>query len=204
MIRMAKGSRALRALVLTLGLGLAAASVLASSKLKEGDVDVIADWIGGVYDTAPVAGARAGDGHVLIIERVSSPMISWHVFYAEESDADGTVIAQQLLSFELAGDKKSIVERSFSFKEPRRWQDALQHPDVFKSIIADDITVASGCEIFWFRDKQGFAGRTTPHACRLRSRATGVSMEVDIVTHLTAAEFLYGERMFNKRAAGMR
>jgi len=203
MIGTATGTRALRALILTLGLGLAAASVFAASKLKEGDVDLISDWIAGVYDTAPVAGGTVGDGHVLIIERVSSPMISWHVFYAEERNADGAVIAQQLLSVELAGDKKSIVERSYSFKEPRRWQDGLQRPDIFKAIIADDITVASGCEIFWFRDKQGFAGRTIPHACRLRSRATGVSMEIDIVTHLTAAEFLYGERMFSKRAAGM-
>ena len=202
MNRRAKSVRAPGFAILTLGLALAAAAALAAAKMKPADVELIADWIGGVYDTAPAAGAAAGDGHVLSIERVSSPMISWHVFYAEERDADGTLIAQQLLSFDLARDKKSIVEASYSFKEPERWRNGLERPDIFKSIIADDLVIARGCEIYWFRDKQGFLGRSVPHACRLRSRESGLSMQIELVTHLTPAQFVYGERTFNKRAAG--
>jgi hypothetical protein len=183
------------------GFALAATGALAA-KLKEGELDLIANWFAGVYDTAPANGA-AGDGHVLIIARVSSPMISWHVFYAEERDSSGAVIAQQFLSFELAGDKKSIVETSFSFKEPRRWQGALERPDIFKSMISDDLLPASGCEIFWVRSTAGYVGHTNAGACRLRSRTTGISMQVDIVTRLTSAEYVHGERTFLKRAVGM-
>jgi CpeT/CpcT family (DUF1001) len=185
-----------------LALALAAAIASGGAKMKDSDVELIAQWFAGTYDTAPLAGASESDGHVLVIERVSSPMISWHVFYAEERNVLGIVIAQQLLSLELANDKKSIVERSFRFKEPQRWHGGLERPDIFKSIIADDLTVASGCEIFWFRDKKGFAGKTTPHSCRLRSVATGDSVEVDIKARLTPAEFVYGERTFRKRAVG--
>lgn len=184
------------------GLALAAASALAA-KYKEGELDQIANWFAGVYDEAPAKGAAAGDGHVLIIERVSSPMISWHVFYGEERDSSGAVIAQQFLSFELAGDKKSIVETSFAFKEPRRWQGALERPDIFKAMIADDLLPASGCEIFWVRSTAGYVGHTNAGACRLRSRVTGISMQVDIVTRLTSAEYIHGERTFHKRAVGM-
>ena len=198
MKRTAAGGRAICLLALALAVSLASVA----GKMKDGDVELIAQWLAGTYDTAPLAGARESDGHVLIIERVSSPMISWHVLYAEERNPFGIVIAQQLLSLELANDKKSIVERSFRFKDLKRWQDGLERPDIFKSIIADDLMVASGCEIFWFHDKQGFAGKSTPHACRLRSVATGDSVEVDIKARLTPAEFVYGERTFRKRAVG--
>ena len=198
MTGMASGARA----IWICALALAAAALLAAPRMKESDLELLANWFGGVYDAAPVAGTTASDAHVLIIERVSSPMIGWHVFYVEERDAEGLVLAQQLQSFELAKDKKSIVERSFSFKESRRWQGGLQRPDIFKSMLADDLTVASGCEIFWIRDKQGFLGRTSAHACRLRVRATGASMQIDLATRLNAAEYVHGDRRFSKRAAG--
>jgi hypothetical protein len=192
---------------------LVATSALAATKMKPADLELIANWFGGVYDSVPAAGAATGpttgpsigpsigDSHVLTIERVSSPMISWHVFYAEERDADGIRIAQQLLSLEIAQDKKSIVERSFAFKEPRRWQDGLERPDIFKAIILDDLIVASGCEIFWFRDKDGFVGHTTPHQCRLRALATATTMQVDVSAKLTPGELVYGDRTFRKRAS---
>jgi hypothetical protein len=190
---------AVRAL-LSLALAATATAAFAASRLKDGDLDLVAGWLAGVYDSAPAPGETASDAHVLVIERVSSPMISWHVFYVEERDATGNVIAQQFLSLELARDKKSIVESSFAFKEPRRWQGALERPDVFKSMIPDDLSPASGCEIFWVRGKSAYEGHTNPGACRLRSRATGISMQVNIVTRLTPAEYVHGERTFHKRA----
>jgi hypothetical protein len=59
MNRRVGGARAAAVSILTLGLALAAASALAAAKLKPADVELIAEWIGGVYDTAPVAGAAA-------------------------------------------------------------------------------------------------------------------------------------------------
>ena len=180
-----------------------AAAALAGSKLKDGDVDLISEWFAGVYDTAPAAEGKPSDGHVLVVERVSSPMISWHVFYVEERNALNIPIAMQLVAFDLPKDKKSIVARGFSFKEPRRWETGLEHPDIFKSIISDDLIPASGCEIYWTRARDGYSGKTASGACRLRSRVTGFSMDVNIVAKLTHSVYVYGERTFQKRATGL-
>lgn len=182
---------------------LLATGAIAASKLKDGDVEVLSGWFVGVYDTAPAKEGVPSDGHVLAVERVSSPMLGWNVFYVEERNALNIQIAQQLVVFELARDKKSIVARSYSFKEPQRWENGLERPDIFKSIISDDVMAAGGCEIFWFRQKTTYAGRTQPGQCRLRSRTTGLSMNVDIVTKLTPSEYSYGDRVFHKRAAGL-
>jgi CpeT/CpcT family (DUF1001) len=196
--------RSTTAAILGLCLALAGTTVLAKNpKLKDGDVELLADWLAGIYDSAPQADGTAGDGHLLVVERVSSPMISWHVFYVEERDAGGTVVAEQLVSLELASDKRSIVQQSFSFKDPQRWRGGLERPDIFKSIGADDLLMASGCEVFWLRDATGYAGQSQAGQCRLRSRATGFSMQVDIKTKISAAEYTYGQRRFSKRAAGV-
>ena len=104
---------------------------------------------------------------------------------------------------DLARDKKSIVARSFSFKEPQRWENGLQRPDIFKSIIADDVLTASGCEIYWFKERSGYTGKSQPGQCRLRSRETGLSMNVDIAAKLTPSQYTYGDRIFHKRAVGL-
>ena len=196
-------TRTTRRAAAAFGIACTAAVALAASKLKDGDVDLISEWFAGVYDTAPAAEGRPSDGHVLVVERVSSPMISWHVFYVEERNALNIPIARQLIAFDLPKDKKSVVARGFSFKDPRRWEGALEHPDIFKSIISDDLVPATGCEIFWTRAKDGYSGKTASGACRLRSRDTGLSMDVNIVAKLTSSVYVYGDRTFHKRAAGL-
>lgn len=196
--------RTTTAVILGICLAVAGTATLAKNpRLKDGDVELLADWFAGIYDSVALADRTAGDGHMLIVERVSSPMISWHVFYVEERDAEGKVVAEQLVSLELASDKRSIVQQSFSFKDPQRWHGGLERPDIFKSIITDDLLMANGCEVFWLRDAAGYAGHSQAGLCRLRSRATGLSMQVDIVTKISAAEYWYGQRRFSKRAAGV-
>jgi hypothetical protein len=189
----------LRRYLMQVGLALVAVAALSAARLKDADLEMICDWFEGVYDVANTAGGIGALGHSLRVERVSSPMIGWHVFYAEERDANGNLIAQEFLSFELAPNKKSIVETSYSFREPLRWENGLDRPDIFKSIISDDLAPANGCEIFWSRDAKGFTGKSTPHACRLRSRSSGDAMQIDLSARLTPAEFTYGDRAFSKR-----
>ncbi len=196
-------TRTTRWSVAVFGIAFTAAAALAASKLKDGDVELISEWFAGVYDTAAPAEGKESDGHVLVVERVSSPMIGWHVFYVEERNVLNIPIAMQLIAFDLPKDKKSVVARGFSFKEPRRWEAALEHPDIFKSIISDDLIPASGCEIFWTRRKDGYTGKTASGSCRLRSRVTGLSMDVNIVTRLTPSVYVYGDRTFHKRATGL-
>jgi hypothetical protein len=187
---------------------LAAASMLTAARMKDADLEQISDWFAGVYEvTTPVAdasnpGTALGERHALVIERVSSPMVGWHVFYAEEHDAGGALVTQELMSFDIAKDKKSIVESSYSFKEPRRWENGLERADIFKSIISEDLIPASGCEIFWIREGHAFVGRSPPQSCRLRARASGEAFQVDLTARLTPSEFVYGDRTFRKRVAG--
>lgn len=183
---------------------LVAVIALSAAKLKDADLETICNWFGGAYDIATTSGGIGELGHVLTVERVSSPMIGWHVFYAEERDANGRLIAQEFLSFELAPKKKSIVQTSYSLREPLRWENGLERIDIFKSMIGDDLDPAYGCEIFWSRDAKGFTGRSTPHACRLRARSSGDALQIDLSARLTPGEFMYGDRVFRKRATGAR
>jgi hypothetical protein len=196
-------TRSIRWSAAAFGIVFMAAVALATTKLKDGDVDLISEWFSGTYDTGAPADGSPADGHVLMVERVSSPMISWHVFYVEERNALKQAIAVQLIAFDLPKDKKSIVARSFSFKDPRRWETGLEQPDIFKQIISDDLIPATGCEIYWLRAKDGYVGKSAAGTCRLRSRATGLSMNVSIVAKLTPSVYTYGDRTFHKRAAGL-
>ncbi len=192
-------SATFRRSLMHVGFALAAVAALSAARLKDADLELICDWFEGVYDVATMAGGSGDPGHSLRVERVSSPMIGWHVFYAEERDANGGLIAQEFLSFQLASNKKAIIATRYSFREPLRWEDGLERPDIFKSIIGDDLALANGCEILWTRDAQGFIGKSTPHLCRLRSRASGDALQINLASHLTPGEFNYGNRVFRKR-----
>jgi hypothetical protein len=186
-----------RACAATLAIGL-----LAAAKMKDADLELLTDWFGGVYDVAgPAAGANAAAGrNELLVLRVSAPMVGWHVFYVEEHSADGALVSQQLMSFDIAEDKKSIIQIAFSFKEPRRWESGQLSPDIFKAVIVDDLVPANGCEIYWFHEGPAFAGNGGPYACRLRPRASGEAPQIDFRTRLTPVQFVFGSRVFNRRS----
>jgi len=175
---------------------LAVFSLLAAAKMKEADLELLTDMFGGVYDSvAPASGSTAAAGGELQVLRVSSPMVGWHVFYVEERAGDGTLVAQRLHSFEIAADRKSIIELAFAFKEPRRWEGGAQRADIFKALIPDDLIPVAGCEVYWVRSARGFAGHGGPRFCRLRASAGGSPDDM----RLTATELAYGERIFRRR-----
>jgi hypothetical protein len=191
---MSENRRALRVLLRT-GAVLAAFGLLVAARMKDGDLELIADLYGGVYDViAPASGPGAAGGELEVL-RVSSPMVGWHVFYVEEHASDGALLAQRLHSFELAADRKSIIELVFGLKEPRRWEGGAGRADIFKAMIPDDLIPIAGCEVYWVRAPRGFAGHGGPRFCRLRAGADGSPDTM----RLTAAELAYGSRVYRRR-----
>jgi len=113
------------------------------------------------------------------------------------------VVAEQLVSLELASDKRRIVQQSFSFKDPQRWHGGLERPDIFKSITP---TTADGDRLRGLLAARGdglWPGTRRPDSAGCARGATGLSMQVDIVTKISPAEYGTASAAFSKRAAGV-
>lgn len=107
----------------------------------------------------------AHDAVALVITRVYTPRLGHNVYYAQESAADDPlrVFSQKMYSFEL-DEKRGTVETLYQFKEPLRWRDGQQNPDVFTGLVIDDVE-AEGCRLLWKKTDDGYVGDNDPKVC---------------------------------------
>jgi hypothetical protein len=73
-------------------------------------------------------------------------------------------------------DKLRIVQHSFLFKEPRRWTEAGNNPEVLESMLPQDLKALPGCDLIWHKDEMGFVTEGTLTGCRPGSEASGLWM----------------------------
>lgn len=163
---MAEPSRALAALAAAAGLMGATALLSACSdqeKLREDELTQLLLWLPGSYDGTDQTGV--GARVALVITRVHTPRLGHHVLYAQEMAADDPrrVLTQKLYSFEVA-DKRGIVETLYQFVDPLRWRDGQQNPEVFTSVVTDDVR-AEGCQLLWKKTPAGFVASHDPRMC---------------------------------------
>jgi hypothetical protein len=111
------------------------------------------------------ARAAAHEKIALVIKHVYTPRLGHHVFYAQEMAADDSrrVLSQKIYSFEL-DDKRGIVETVFELVEPLRWRDGYLHPELFTSVVNEDVQ-AEGCQLLWKKTPDGFVARHDPKVC---------------------------------------
>jgi hypothetical protein len=81
--------------------------------------------------------------------------------------------------------------RPYDFKEPQRWASGHDRPDIFKSVVPDDLSSASGCELKWDFVDDNFTGHSSAANCRGAGGGTEVSIE------LTATELKLAQRSFD-------
>ncbi len=157
-----------------LALLLAAGGCADQGKQREAELTDLLSWLQGSYDNrAQVESEARQSGHApheriaLLIIPVYVPRLGKHVLYAQESAADDPrrVMSERLFSFDI-DEKRGIVGLVFDFVEPRRWRDGQNNPEIFTSVVTQDVS-PSGCELLWHRAGQQFVGNVDPQRCRV-------------------------------------
>lgn len=161
-----------------------------TSDLRKAELDELTSWLPGTYDSGNVE---------IAFVPIYAPFLSENVFFAEESLAQGggRVVSQRVLAFEVID--KQIVQASYVLADPARWRAGLQHPDLFKSLMEQDLKVQSGCEMLWVKDEGKFVGANDRKQCRT-SRSTGGLAYLDARAELTPDDFARADRYYD--AAG--
>ncbi|MBV8783113.1 MAG: hypothetical protein JOZ67_02890 [Gammaproteobacteria bacterium] len=143
-------------------------------KQREAELTDLLSWLQGSYDNRAQADADAQKaGHApreriaLLVMPVYVPRVGKHVLYAQESAADDPrrVMSERLFSFDI-DEKRGIVGLVFDFVEPRRWRDGQNNPEIFTSVVTQDVS-PSGCELLWHRAGQQFIANVDPKRCRV-------------------------------------
>jgi len=114
-----------------------------------------------------------GDAARVPVQRVILPIragfIGDVVFHVQESvygDAR-RILTQQLWLLEALPGSALWVTSPIVFNEPLRWRDGARSPEVFRSILPQDVKALAGCEVAWRKVTGGFDGATDPARCRL-------------------------------------
>jgi hypothetical protein len=194
-----------RAAALTALLALCAGCGANQKALREDELSRIAEWLPGTYDNRAQVDEDLARNAVeihepirLVIVPVSAPIIGEQIYYAESSDAMNTrrVTDQRLYSFEKTSDEKAIAHTIYRFKEPDRWIGGTQREDIFKSLVRDDLSAQSGCELKWELVEDQFVGQSSRTSCKSAPQA-GLSRKVEIRYELGADTLALSERGFD-------
>ncbi len=144
--------------------------------------------------------ADAGDASRVAVQRVVLPVragfIGDTVFYVQESVPGDArrVLSQQLWLLEALPGSTLLVTSPIAFNEPLRWRDGARSPELFRSILPQDVKAVVGCEIAWRKVAAGFDGATDPARCRLS--VDGVLVHVEQHYQLRVDGLMLEERRF--------
>ncbi|HZO22246.1 MAG TPA: chromophore lyase CpcT/CpeT [Steroidobacteraceae bacterium] len=169
----------------------------------EEELQELLQWFPGHYDNNAQyqADVRQNvqpphDALAVDIVPIDAPMIGDHVFYLQESAADDPrrVTAQRIIVFGVV--KKDIVETIWSLAEPRRWRDGQRNPDLFKSLMTQDVHSSKGCSLRWHRSEGKFVGADEPKTCHGASGGTGLA-HIEYRAELGPEEYALAELAFD-------
>jgi hypothetical protein len=145
---------------------------------RQGELAELGRLLPGVYDNLEQVRV-GGSGATLpalrfAIVPIYAPLVGKNIFYLQEMAADDPrrVTAQRVLSLEVT-PKGELLQGVFALTEPNRWRDGHERPDLFKSLLPNDLRLAEGCDVTWKRSGKGFEGANTAATCRVSRRATG-------------------------------
>ncbi len=137
------------------------------------------------------------DALALDIVPIEAPMIGENVFYVQESAADDPhrVTGQKIMMFGVV--KKEIVQTDFALGEPHRWRDGQLNPDLFKSLMTQDVHSTKGCSLKWKRADARFVGANEPKTCHGRVAVGGMA-QIEARAELDPVEYATAELAYDK------
>lgn len=191
------------ATVLLLAAALSAAACTSEQKLRQAELAQLAALLPGTYDDRDAIGADADRLALqIMIVPIYAPALAQHVFYSHETALDDPlrVTGQRLRAFDASKDGR-IIERVYSLIEPARWRAGAETPDLFKSLMAADVRVASGCDLAWRKEGERFVGANDRRTCRVAARTTGGMLFLESRAEVSASELAAEERAYDANGA---
>ncbi len=148
---------------------------------REAEFDKLVKALPGQYDNRAQAGSDSSGEHAavaLLIQPVNALTVGKIVMFVRETAANDPrrVLAQHIWTFEL-DKKKHLVQTIYLFKEPQRWLHAVDDPYVMQSVLPDDLSVLSGCNLTWSKSDFGFQASTKAAECKGSAGAEGLLIE---------------------------
>jgi hypothetical protein len=202
------GAACLAALAaLALGaLGLEGCASMKQSRAEDAQFTALQKLLPGRYDNASQvsADARAGaaGAHAaieLVIVRADADLIGKAVFYVRQSAANDPqrVLSQRIWVLGRAQEVRTKVshveQRIYLFKEPQRWLDVGDAPELLQALMPEDLRQLSGCELLWSKvgaDKAGsdkvasdYEAHRKADSCHPASRSEGLLIEQRFELH---------------------
>jgi hypothetical protein len=134
-------------------------------KLRKQDLERLRSWYPGTYSNVSQVEADMANGVadvrepvVIVIVPVAALATGDTVFYVQQSDAMNPqrLLSQRLHRFEKGPKDVNIVQTILTLKQPERWVNGAQQPDIFKSIRPDDVLAGPGCALAWTYENDKF------------------------------------------------
>ena len=100
---------------------------------------------------------------------------------------------------------RGIVQTLWAFAEPARWRDAHRDTDLFKSLMPQDFTLMTGCDLLWKKTASGFEGANNSDSCRVTSAAAEGTVRMDLRAELSRDELALSDQTYDlsgKRVQG--
>lgn len=163
------------------------AACSSAQDLRKAELAELATWLPGSYEQGTAD---------IVFMPIYAPFLSDNVFFTEEA-ASGNgrrVLVQRILAFDVID--KHIVQASYQLTEPDRWRAGLQHPDLFKSLMEQDLRLQAGCEMLWVKDGERFVGANDRSNCRA-VRPGGSLAFLESRAELTADDYARADRWFD-------
>ena len=184
-----------------------AAGCSSESTRREADFDALIKRLPGRYDNLEQAKSDGEGEHAavaLLIRPANAITVGKIVLFVRETAADDPrrVLAQHIWSFAIDKQQR-LVQTIYLFKEPQRWLHADEEPFLLESLLPDDLSALSGCELIWTKSpsaksasaKSGsdFTAATKPDSCKASAGAEGLLIEQSAELH--GSELVLNEQL---------
>ncbi len=111
-------------------------------------------------------GVYGNPKQVLMIMNVFAPMLSGNALYVRESDAGDVrrVYSERLWLLDVSGSGH-LVATVYAFDQPDRWREGAENPELFRSLLSQDLRPLPGCELIWEKTPHGYGATSASPRC---------------------------------------
>jgi hypothetical protein len=111
-------------------------------------------------------GVYSNPDQVLLILNVFAPMLNGNMLYVRESDAHDPrrIFSVRLWSLDVSASNH-IVATVYAFDQPDRWRDGAENPELFRSLLQQDLRPLPGCELIWEKSPTGYTATSASPRC---------------------------------------
>jgi hypothetical protein len=179
---------------------LTACAAITAPQRRDNELKEFTLLVPGTYDNIAqaIADERKGvhpphDKLTIAIVPILAPTVGDHVFYMQEMAADDPrrVMTQRIYTFD--STDLGIVQTQWALKEPLHWRDGHLTPEVFESLVPQDLRVLRGCSIVWKKSSDRYVGATNPGRGHESSSPEEGLLQMEIRTELGPDELAIAE-----------